>query len=339
MQKNKLNSFYDGAIFSCILLLTLGCVGFNVHHIHIIHHQQHVRYLHSIKYKRHLKYVHKWLPLWNAKKYPSYNNLSKLRIDKPTHHVAIKLNNNHSTLNPKSWHYDHIQFSHKDSLGRLSHPATAYLNQTNVTGDALRKKQHIKPVGWHQHKYHGDYILNRGHLIAYSLSKDITLNGHYRCGRAVGNLNDKRNLFTETAFCNQQLQYAYETQVRIALEKGYHVIYQAQPVFYKHDLMARGIHLQAISTNKKLNFNVYLFNVQPGIHFIYKNGFEYPDSNMEFILPHKLLRRSQNMDENDKRMKLQRQIMNMYDTHQISYQQAYIDEQHVLGRFWVNDER
>ena len=36
--------------------------------------------------------------------------------------------------------------------------------------------------------------------------------------------------------------------------------------------MARGINLQAVSSDGSLDFNVYLFNVQPGYVFNYHNG-------------------------------------------------------------------
>lgn len=45
--------------------------------------------------------------------------------------------------------------------------------------------------------------------------------------------------------------------------------------------MARGINLQAISTNGMLNFNVYLFNVQPGYKFNYQTGRAIKDNTMK----------------------------------------------------------
>lgn len=337
--KNNFSPLKDWLITLLEIIIIISCSGIHVWHNHYVSHLQHIHKIKMIRFKERKKHYKLWHPVYLAKKHPTVNNLARLNIKHPYNNVALIVNHNHSNLLSNGWKKDCVHFSHKDKLGRLSSPATAYLDQENATGDALRKKQHVKPVGWHQHRYQGDWILNRGHLIAYSLSKDINFKGKHVIGRAVGNLNDRQNLFTETAFCNQQLQYAYETRVRIALEKGYHVIYRVQPIFYKNNLMPKGVHMQAISTNKKLDFNVYLFNVQPGLQFNYKDGFEVPNSNMNFNLPHKILRNSRNMDKNDKRMKLQRQIMKMYDTRQISYQQAYYDEQHVLGSYWISEEK
>lgn len=49
--------------------------------------------------------------------------------------------------------------------------------------------------------------------------------------------------------------------------------------------MARGVNLQAVSTDGSLNFNVYLFNVQPGIQFNYQNGDSSKDANMQVPTP------------------------------------------------------
>lgn len=64
----------------------------------------------------------------------------------------------------------------------------------------------------------------------------------------------------------------FESKVRDALRANKKVIYQATPIFRGNELMARGINLQAISTDKSLDFNVYIFNVQPGYVFNYANG-------------------------------------------------------------------
>ena len=50
------------------------------------------------------------------------------------------------------------------------------------------------------------------------------------------------------------------------------MIYQATAIFRGNELMARGVNLQAVSTDGSLDFNVYLFNVQPDFIFNYQNG-------------------------------------------------------------------
>ncbi|MFR0771830.1 MAG: DNA/RNA non-specific endonuclease [Limosilactobacillus pontis] len=56
---------------------------------------------------------------------------------------------------------------------------------------------------------------------------------------ALGDQDNPRNLFTETDFTNEVLQTYYEAQVRHAIERGKHVIYQATPIFRGDEMMAR----------------------------------------------------------------------------------------------------
>ncbi len=70
----------------------------------------------------------------------------------------------------------------------------------------------------------------------------------------------------------KKIQTIFESQVRDALRDNEKIIYQATPIFRGNELMARGINLQAVSSDGSLDFNVYLFNVQPGYVFNYHNG-------------------------------------------------------------------
>ncbi|XIF20104.1 MAG: hypothetical protein AJITA_00824 [Acetilactobacillus jinshanensis] len=149
---------------------------------------------------------------------------------------------------------------------------TAYLDSNNVTNDALRQQQYVEPTGWHQKRVNGDWIINRGHEIAYSLSRGINDEGHYNGNDQAGDQNNPKNLFTQTAYSNQQIQTIFESEVRESLESGEKVIYQVTPIFHGDDEMASGVHMQARSTDGSLNFNVYLYNKQPGVKFDYRTG-------------------------------------------------------------------
>ncbi|WP_125982416.1 DNA/RNA non-specific endonuclease [Loigolactobacillus iwatensis] len=185
---------------------------------------------------------------------------------------VVQVNGGKSTLNPADWHANHVIYSSLDSLNRTSSANTAYLESRNVANDALRVRQTVQPAGWHQKFAGKTAILNRGHLVAYSLSKGISLDGNYDPSQQSGDQNNLKNLFTQTAFSNQRIQTIYETEVRDALRAGKQVIYQPHAIFRGNELMPRGVQLQAISTDKTLNFNVYIFNVQPNFVFDYTTG-------------------------------------------------------------------
>lgn len=166
----------------------------------------------------------------------------------PAQYPIIQVNNGHSTLNPESWETNHVDYQQLDNLQRTSFSNTAFLQQRNHANTNLRTQQTVSLTG--------------------GLNK---LTGKYQAS-AVGDQDNPRNLFTETDFTNQMLQTIYETEVRHSIEHGKHVIYQASPIFRGNENVARGINLQAISTDGILNFNVYLFNVEPGIDINYQNG-------------------------------------------------------------------
>ncbi|MGV0168311.1 DNA/RNA non-specific endonuclease [Furfurilactobacillus sp. WILCCON 0119] len=199
--------------------------------------------------------------------------------------AVVSVNHNRSTLNSDAWRTNHVVYQSLDRLNRTVEPNTAYLERRNVANDSLRVRQYIQPSGWHQKMVNGQAIINRGHLIAYSLSGGIGQSGAYDPNEQSGDQNNPKNLFTQTAFSNQTLQTIYESEVRNALKANKRVIYSAQAVFSGDNLMANGVHLQALSTDGALNFNVYIFNVQPGFTFDYATGRSRVDHDMKVPTP------------------------------------------------------
>ncbi|GFZ26775.1 DNA/RNA non-specific endonuclease [Lactobacillus corticis] len=199
-----------------------------------------------------------------------YQKLAKLNF-KSGSQAFVYVNNNHSTLIKHAWKVNKVIYANLDKLNRTSSSNTAFLEKRNVANDSLRVRQYVEPTGWHSN--HGrNQIYNRGHLIAYSVSAGIDQDGQYNPNNQSGDQNNPKNLFTQSAYSNQKIQTIFEAKVRTALRQGKKVIYQATPIFRGSELMARGINLQAVSTDGKLDFNVYLYNVQPGYSFNYANG-------------------------------------------------------------------
>ena len=192
----------------------------------------------------------------------------------------VYVNNNKSTLIKNAWKVNKVIYSNLDNLNRTSHSNTAFLEPRNVANDSLRVRQFINPTAWHSNRENGAQIYNRGHLIAYSVSAGIDQDGNYNPNNQSGDQNNPKNLFTQTAFSNQKIQTIFEGKVRNALKQGNKVIFQATPIFRGNELMARGINLQAISLNNDLDFNVYIYNVQPDYVFDYNNGRAKIDRNM-----------------------------------------------------------
>ena len=58
-------------------------------------------------------------------------------------------------------------------------------------------------------------------------------------------------------------------------ETDNHVMYRVTPMFYENELVARGVHMEAYSVEDNgdgISFNVYAYNIQPGIFIDYATG-------------------------------------------------------------------
>ncbi|TPR23389.1 hypothetical protein DY102_04925 [Apilactobacillus timberlakei] len=197
----------------------------------------------------------------------------------------IEINNNKANLKTTDWKYNHVVYADLDNMNRTSAGNIAYLEHRNLANGSLRSTQRVEPTAWHQKFVNGSAIINRGHEIAYSVSGGISLDGSYKPGLKSGDQNNIKNLFTQSAFSNQKVQTIYETKVRDALKEGKKVIYKVTPIFKGNNLMASGVHMQALSTDETLNFNVYLYNVQPGVQFDYATGRSKVDKSMNVPTP------------------------------------------------------
>lgn len=122
----------------------------------------------------------------------------------------------------------------------------------------------IKPTGWHTAKYDfvdGKYLYNRCHLIGFQLT---------------GENANERNLITGTRYLNTKGMLPFENMVADYIkDTGHHVMYRCTPVFAGNELVARGVQLEAYSVEDKgdgIYFNVFIFNVQPGVKIDYLTG-------------------------------------------------------------------
>ena len=156
-------------------------------------------------------------------------------------------------------------YSELDALGRCG---TAY---ANIGSDLMPTEEresisNVKPSGWVNREYDADlvdgrYLYNRCHLIGYQLTGE--------------NANEK-NLITGTRYMNVEGMLPYENEVAdYVQETGNHVLYRVTPVFEGDELVARGVHVEAESVEDDgagVSFNVFCYNVQPGIEIDYETG-------------------------------------------------------------------
>ena len=154
-------------------------------------------------------------------------------------------------------------YSSLDSLGRCG---VAYANVCKETMPTEERGSigQVKPSGWHTVKYDcvdGKYLYNRCHLIGYQLSAE--------------NANTK-NLITGTRYLNVDGMLPFENMVADYIkETNNHVLYRVTPIFDGNNLVATGVLMEALSVEDKgdgICFNVFCYNVQPGVTVDYATG-------------------------------------------------------------------
>lgn len=160
------------------------------------------------------------------------------------------------------------EYSDLDSLGRVG-VAFALVSKSTMPTTKRGSIGMIKPAGWHTVKYDfvdGKYLYNRCHLIGYQLT---------------GENANENNLITCTRNTNTSTMLDMENKVTEYIKKtNNHVLYRVRAIYDGDNLLASGIQMEALSiedNGKGIKFNIYIYNVQPGIKIDYKTG----DSELE----------------------------------------------------------
>lgn len=150
-----------------------------------------------------------------------------------------------------------------DWLGRCQ-AAYANIGKDLMPTQERGKIGKVKPTGWHTVKYDvvdGKYLYNRCHLIGYQLTAE--------------NANEK-NLITGTRYMNVEGMLPFENMVADYIkETGDHVLYRVTPVFEGDNMLADGVQMEAYSVEDNgegICFNVFVYNVQPGVRIDYATG-------------------------------------------------------------------
>ena len=176
----------------------------------------------------------------------------------------IVLNDNQPEFSPEDLTTNSYEsYSPLDELGRCG-VATANVGVDIMPTEPRGSIGSVKPSGWQSVKYDcvdGKYLYNRCHLIGYQLS---------------GENANRQNLITGTRYLNMDGMLPFENLVAdYVKETENHVLYRVTPVFNGSDLVAMGVQMEAQSVEdggEGICFNVYAYNVQPGVVIDYATG-------------------------------------------------------------------
>lgn len=184
----------------------------------------------------------------------------------------VELNNNIPYFTEEDYTTEPFEkYSDWDKLGRSG---IAYANICKEImpkeGEERGEIGNIKDLsGWVQKRYDNlikdKYLYNRCHLIGWQLSSEN---------------DNKKNLITGTRYLNTEGMLPFENLVAdyIEVNENNHVLYRVTPIFEGNNKLASGVQMEAWSVEDNgegLHFNVYCYNVQPGIVIDYATGESY----------------------------------------------------------------
>lgn len=202
--------------------------------------------------------------IYNVQNNIEITNFNINEIPEYTNQIYVTINNNKPYFTEDDYTTKSFErYSELDELGRCG---VAYANVCKEImppdGDKRGNISRVKPTGWKQAKYNGEYLYNRCHLIGYQLSDED---------------DNELNLITGTRYFNVNGMLLFENQVADYIKRNEknHVLYRVTPIFKGDNELASGVEMEAYSVEddgKGVSFNVFVYNVQPGVYINYATG-------------------------------------------------------------------
>ncbi len=186
----------------------------------------------------------------------------------------VELNNNIPYFTEED--YTTISFENYSEWDQLGRSGVAYANICKEVmpkeGEERGEIGNVKDLsGWVQKRYDDiikdKYLYNRCHLIGWQLA---------------GENANKKNLITGTRYLNTEGMLPFENMIAEYIDNNMdnHVLYRVTPIYEGNNLLASGVQMEAWSVEDNgagICFNVYCYNVQPGIVIDYATGESYAE--------------------------------------------------------------
>lgn len=192
---------------------------------------------------------------------PAADTVSLSEVPAYSGEPYVAINNNTPSFNDEELTTTSFEtYSILDYLGRCG-VAYACIGTDLMPTEDRGSISEVTPSGWINKEYDGQYLYNRCHLIGFQLS---------------GENANERNLITGTRYMNVEGMLPFENMIADYVhETDNHVLYRVTPIYDGTNLVASGVQLEAESVEddgEGVLFNVYVYNVQPGITIDYATG-------------------------------------------------------------------
>lgn len=206
--------------------------------------------------------------------FPSPARAASVSIPEFSGAAAIECGGNRPDFEPpESVTGDYITYLDLDTLGRAGQVmaclSRASLSALPESGDVV-----FQPSGWKIARYDdlidGSYLYTRCCLVPPALGGDPA---------------DARNVLTGTRYFYTEGMQVYADLVADYVRRtANHVLYRVTPLYIGDDLVATGVQMEAYSvedSGRSLCFNVFLYNIQPGVRIDYRDGESQPDAELQ----------------------------------------------------------
>ena len=182
---------------------------------------------------------------------------------------------------------DFVSYSELDALGRAGQ-AIACVSRSALPTELRADSDELLPVGWMRTRYDGvidgRWLYNVCHVISPALS---------------GSGSDPRNIFTGTRCLHTEGMRLFEERIIDYITRtANHVMYRVTPVYRDNNLLPTGVQMEAYSVEdagRTISFNVFLYNIQPGIAIDYRDGNSRLDETVELTFSAAQFLRSQDL--------------------------------------------
>lgn len=163
---------------------------------------------------------------------------------------------------------EHITYSSLDALGRPG-PVTACLSSASLPTGLRSDDVGAMPVGWVTVRYEDGYLYSLCHLLSPALGGDASA---------------AENVFTGTRYLQNESMRPFEDRIADCLARtAYHVLCRVTPVYSGDNLVPDGVQLEALSVEdggRTVCFNVFLYNIRPGVAIDYRSGESVQDASV-----------------------------------------------------------
>lgn len=217
-----------------------------------------------------------------------YNDIIKKLVDKRTNNIddeIVVLNNDKPIFNKSD--YEIIEgepiYFELDEYGR-SNGAIALISKNTMPLVIKKKLNYPDPYGWTKN-LEGNYLFERCHIIAYSLSAKFA---------------DRKNIFIGTNDLNTSIMIKIENRIKKYInENNVRVLYRVTIKYKGKNQIPTGILVEAKSLEDDFSICEFCYNIEKKVKFRYSDGTIIEDKRILPKIKHNLNKIKQQTSKKD----------------------------------------